>query len=54
MDNERGVVLVATEIPLAVHEILEKYCEQHDRTKAWVIRSLIISWANRQRKQNKQ
>jgi hypothetical protein len=52
MDNERGVVLVATEIPVAIYDILQKYCDEHDRTKAWVIRSLLVSWANAQRKKS--
>jgi predicted DNA-binding protein len=49
--TDRQIATVAAEIPLSAYRILEKFCERNDRTKSYVIRSLIISWANRQRKQ---
>jgi predicted DNA-binding protein len=52
--TDRQIATVSAEIPLSAYRILEKFCERNDRTKSYVIRSLIISWANRQRKQNKQ
>jgi predicted DNA-binding protein len=52
--TDRQIATVAAEIPLSAYRILEKFCEQNDRTKSYVIRSLIISWANTQkRKTNK-
>jgi hypothetical protein len=43
-------VIVSAAVPPAVDKILSDYCAANDRSKSWLIRSLLISWANAQRK----
>ena len=50
--SDDGVV-VAAQIPKQVNDLLELYCGAKDRSKSWLIRSLLVSWANNQRKRSK-
>lgn len=50
MTSTTDHVIVSAAVPPAVDKILSDYCAANDRSKSWVIRSLLISWANAQRK----